>query len=89
MRRRFAVLLIQEGLSTATVPSVLSVGWTVYKVGLTSLDLTERTEHTQGNAEQAYLKQNHVDVIEGLATGQGQFIDDLTLALNIIPHCPI
>ena len=78
-------ITFEQGFSTVTVLSALSVGWTAYNVGLTSSDLTEDTEHTQGNAEQEYLKQNQADVIEGLATGQGQFINDLTLALNI-PH---
>ena len=71
-----------DELSTATYGTLMLSSTTA---GLTIYGMTVTTEQTIGEDEQAYLKQNHADVIEGLATGQGQFIDDLTFALNI-PH---
>ena len=94
MRKRFAVVLV---LLSLTVSPYLAWGDATgtstaatlflffYTAGVSSSGITGTTDETEGEEEQAYLRQNHVDVIEGLASGQGQFIDDLTFALNI-PH---
>ena len=60
---------------TATGVAGLAVG-----VGYLSSASTEATENSE---QQAYLKQNQLEIIEALATGQGRFIDDLTFALEI------
>ena len=97
MRKRCVLVLIVFSLA---VYPYLAWGWendelstTIYgalmlsssTAGLASYGITVTAEQSGGEEEHAYLKQNHADVIEGLATGQGQFMDDLIFALNI-PH---
>lgn len=55
-------------------------------IGITSIgikDSSDFIEERQGTKQQAYLKQNHLDVIERLATGQGKFINDLKVLLKV------
>ena len=62
------------------VITIIGAGSLVGVLGYLSSALTKETKNSE---QQAYLKQNQLEIIEALATGQGQFIDDLTFALEI------
>jgi hypothetical protein len=66
--------------STVLVIAITGAATLVGAVGYLSSALTKETKSSE---QQAYLKQNQLEIIEALATGQGQFIDDLTFALEI------
>ena len=68
---------------TLLVLTVTGAATLVGAVGYLSSALTKVTNETKNTEQQAYLKQNQLEIIEALATGQGQFIDDLMFALEI------
>jgi len=66
--------LLGLGLLTTTTGLIALAGVGSYKIS---------SNNNNAAQQQAYLKANQLDVMEGLATGNGKFIDDLSVALNV------